>query len=217
MISKYGLSPKVKNLIGHLNIINFIFLLVVFFPPPSSFFLFFWKHFYSFWGKQQLCDTAKILKEPTSLNHLFSTLNLNITLDILSVFLFVILVEVFLRKQGRRWKTRKWDFYSSGGQPPWNVHHTSRMPLHSPLRWNSFLKAGCFSPKHIGRLPWVKGIFNVMAGWHPSNVPPSVSYHRGFWRSRLLLTANMLRKWAFSSISSASSEPLFQCLSMTEL
>ena len=119
-----------------------------------------WKHFYSFWGKQQLCDTAKILKEPTSLNHLFSTLNLNITLDILSVFLFVILVEVFLRKQGRRWKTRKWDFYSSGGQPPWNVHHTSRMPLHSPLRWNSFLKAGCFSPKHIGRLPWVKG-----TGW----------------------------------------------------
>ena len=149
-----------------------------------------WKHFYSFWGKQQLCDTAEILKEPTSLNHLFSTLNLNITLDILSVFLFVILVEVFLRKQGGRWKSRKWDFYSSGGQAPWNVHHTSRMPLHSPLRWNSFLKAGCFSPKHIGRLPWVKGIFSVMAGWHPSNVPPSVSHHRGFQRSRLLLTAN---------------------------
>ena len=81
-------------------------------------------------------------------------------------------------------------FYSSGGQPPWNVHHTSRMPLYSPLRWNSFLKAGCFSPKHIGRLPWVKGIFSLMAGWHPSNVFPSVSYHRGFQRSWLLLTAN---------------------------
>ena len=57
MISKYGLSPKVKNLIGHLNIINFIFLLVVFFPPPSSFFLFFWKHFYSF----RYCDLTMLI------------------------------------------------------------------------------------------------------------------------------------------------------------
>lgn len=150
-----------------------------------------WKHFYSFWGKQQLCDTAEILKERTSLNHLFSTLNLNITLEILSVFLFVILVEGFLRKQGGRWKLdQEMGFLLM--QRPASLKcapHFKNATLY-PLRWNSFLKAGCFSPKHIGRLPWVKGIFSVMAGWHPSNVLPSVSYHRGFRRSRLLLMAN---------------------------
>lgn len=124
------------------------------------------------------------------LNHLFSTLNLNFTLKFIS-FPFCHPGWRFLEgKQGGRWKLdQEMGFLLMQRPASWNVHHTSRMPLYIPWDETHFRKQAASLQTH-GRLPWVKGIFSVMAGWHPSNVLPSVSISQGFRRSRLLLMAN---------------------------
>lgn len=138
--------------------------------------------FYSFWEKEQSHGLAELCKRPRpSGGHIIS-------------FPFCHPGLGFLEETmaGAERQPSKWGFYAGGGRPPRHPHRASSMPLCCPPRWNSFLKAGCFSPKHIKRLPWVKGIFSVIAGWHPSNISPSVSHHRGFWRSWLLLMENIL-------------------------
>lgn len=76
------------------------------------------------------------------------------------------------------------------------------MPLCCLLRWNSFLEAGCFSPKRITRLPQVQVVFRVITGWHLPNIF-LLSHHRGFWCSWLFLMENFV----MIDMSRRTSEP----------